>query len=115
MVKSKTQSVKSGSELLPHSKVLLLTDGDVTMPDMKGWTKDDVLAFQSLTNIKVITKGTGFVTDQSISNGTKLKKAIKLSLHFQQKMLMAVNQKSKLLHRIRMIQPITKSKIKRYI
>jgi len=28
-------------------------------------------------------------------------------------MLMAVNQKSKLLHRIRMIQPITKSKIKK--
>ena len=78
--KVKTQSVKSGSELLPHSKVLLLTDGDVTMPDMKGWTKDDVLAFQSLTNIKVITKGTGFVTDQSISNGTKLKKSDKIEL-----------------------------------
>ena len=27
----------------PHSKVMLMTDGELTMPDMTGWTKEDVL------------------------------------------------------------------------
>ena len=52
----KSQSIKANKKLLPNSKVLLLTDGDITMPNMKGWTKDDVLAFQELTGINVTTK-----------------------------------------------------------
>ena len=54
-------------------KVLLVTDGDLTMPDMKGWTKEDILAFQELTNIKVKTTGSGFVSKQSVTQGQKLK------------------------------------------
>ncbi len=52
----KAQSIKAGNKVLPHSKVLLLTDGDLTMPDMSGWTKEDVIAFENLTNIKVNLK-----------------------------------------------------------
>lgn len=69
----KSQSIKANKKLLPNSKVLLLTDGDITMPNMKGWTKDDVLAFQELTGINVTTKGSGYVTKQSVNNGTTLK------------------------------------------
>lgn len=76
----KSQSVKADKKLLPNSKVLLLTDGDITMPDMKGWTKDDVLAFQELTGIDVTTKGSGYVTKQSISNGTTLKDNSKIEV-----------------------------------
>ena len=67
---------KAGTKILPHSKVMLLTDGDITMPDMTGWTKD-VLAFEDLTHIKVSTKGNGFVTNQSITKGQALKTKIK--------------------------------------
>lgn len=42
------------------------------MPDMSGWTKEDVIAFENLTNIKVNLKGSGFVSHQSISKGQKL-------------------------------------------
>ena len=44
--------------------MLAVTDGDITMPNMKGWTTDDVLA-QELTGINVTTKGSGYVTKQS--------------------------------------------------
>lgn len=76
----KSQSIKAKKKLLPNSKVLLLTDGDITMPNMKGWTKDDVLAFQELTGINVTTKGSGYVTKQSVNNGTTLKDNSKVEI-----------------------------------
>ena len=83
----KSQSIKANKKLLPNSKVLLLTDGDITMPNMKGWTKDDVLAFQELTGINVTTKGSGYVTKQSVNNGTTLKTIVRLKLNYLQKIL----------------------------
>ena len=76
----KSQSIKANKKLLPNSKVLLLTDGDITMPNMKDWTKDDVLAFQELTGINVTTKGSGYVTKQSVNNGTTLKDNSKVEI-----------------------------------
>lgn len=76
----KSQSIKTNKKLLPNSKLLLLTDGDITMPNMKGWTKDDVLAFQELTGINVTTKGSGYVTKQSVNNGTTLKDNSKVEI-----------------------------------
>lgn len=76
----KSQSIKANKKLLPNSKVLLLTDDDITMPNMKGWTKDDVLAFQELTGINVTTKGSGYVTKQSVNNGTTLKDNSKVEI-----------------------------------
>lgn len=78
----KAQSIKAGNKVLPHSKVLLLTDGDLTMPDMTGWTKEDVIAFENLTNIKVNLKGSGFVSHQSISKGQKLTEKDKIDVEF---------------------------------
>ena len=50
------------------------------MPDMTGWTKEDVLAFEDLTKIKVSTKGNGFVTNQSISKGQIIKNKDKIEV-----------------------------------
>ncbi|MEB8106679.1 penicillin-binding protein [Staphylococcus equorum] len=68
------QSVTADKEVLPNSRVLLLTDGDVTMPNMSGWTKEEVVVFEKLTNTKVTTKGSGFVSEQSITEGQKISK-----------------------------------------
>ena len=73
----KAQSTRANTKLLPNSKVLAVTDGDI-MPNMKGWTTDDVLAFQELTGINVTTKGSGYVTKQSVASGSTLKVIIKL-------------------------------------
>ncbi|WP_105995207.1 penicillin-binding protein [Staphylococcus agnetis] len=61
------QSPDRNVKLLPNSNVLVMTDGDLTMPDMTGWTRDDLIAFESLTGIKVKVTGSGFVKSQSIS------------------------------------------------
>lgn len=74
------QSIAADKEVLPNSRVLLLTDGDVTMPNMSGWTKEEVIAFEKLTNTKVTTKGSGFVSEQSISEGQKISKKDKVEV-----------------------------------
>lgn len=74
------QSVTADKEVLPNSRVLLLTDGDVTMPNMSGWTKEEVIAFEKLTNTKVTTKGSGFVSEQSITEGQKISKKDKIEV-----------------------------------
>ncbi|MDK9856783.1 penicillin-binding protein [Staphylococcus equorum] len=74
------QSVTADKEILPNSRVLLLTDGDVTMPNMSGWTKEEVVAFEKLTNTKVTTKGSGFVSEQSITEGQKISKKDKIEV-----------------------------------
>ncbi|PTE25168.1 penicillin-binding protein [Staphylococcus equorum] len=74
------QSVTADKEVLPNSRVLLLTDGDVTMPNMSGWTKEEVVAFEKLTNTKVTTKGSGFVSEQSITEGQKINKKDKIEV-----------------------------------
>ena len=60
--------------------MLAVTDGDITMPNMKGWTTDDVLAFQELTGINVTTKGSGYVTKQSVASGSTLKSNNKIEI-----------------------------------
>ena len=50
------------------------------MPDMSGWSKEDVVAFEQLTNIKVDMKGSGYVSDQSVSQGTKVGKKDKVTV-----------------------------------
>ncbi len=40
------------------------------MPDMTGWSKEEVVAFELLTKTKV-TKGSGFVSNQSVTKGQK--------------------------------------------
>ncbi|MGU3342706.1 penicillin-binding protein [Staphylococcus succinus] len=74
------QSITADRELLPNSKVLLLTDGDITMPDMTGWTKEEVIAFENLTNTKVTTKGSGFVSNQSVTKGQQVSKNDKIEV-----------------------------------
>ncbi|MCU5745717.1 penicillin-binding protein [Staphylococcus sp. SQ8-PEA] len=74
------QSVAANKSLLPNSRVLLLTDGDVTVPDMSGWSKEEVVAFERLTHIKVDIKGSGYVSDQSVKQGESVGKKDKVTV-----------------------------------
>ena len=60
--------------------MLLLTDGDITMPDMTGWSKEEVIAFERMTNTKVTMKGSGFVSSQSVTKGQKVSKNDKIQI-----------------------------------
>lgn len=72
---------EAGSTLLEGERVLLLTNQDWTMPNIQGWSLSDVMKLVMSTKLDVSIAGDGFVTSQSISEGTKIKAGMKLELH----------------------------------
>lgn len=65
--KVKSQSIDVGKTVLPGEKLLLLTNDDaVTMPDITGWSKTDIVKLADLLNIDVTFEGEGYATSQSI-------------------------------------------------
>ena len=50
------------------------------MPDMTGWSKEEVIAFERMTNTKVTMKGSGFVSSQSVTKGQKVSKNDKIQI-----------------------------------
>lgn len=76
------QSVEAGTKLGANARVLLLTNGDVDMPDIYDWSKEDVETLAKWTGITVTYNGseTGKVTEQSIKMNSSLKKGQKLTV-----------------------------------
>ncbi|WP_338214648.1 penicillin-binding transpeptidase domain-containing protein [Companilactobacillus muriivasis] len=59
----------SGEKVMPDQRIVLLTNGAMTMPDLSGWSKNDVLKFAEITGKQVTTKGDGYVVKQSVESG----------------------------------------------
>lgn len=80
------QSIKSGKKVGANTRVLLLTDGEHTMPDMYGWSKTDVDRVAKWYNITVTYRGggknhdKGTVSTQSIDENTIVEKGKKLTV-----------------------------------
>ncbi|MDR1606096.1 MAG: penicillin-binding protein [Streptococcaceae bacterium] len=76
------QSVKAGTELGANERILFLTDGDVPMPDIYGWSKEDVDTLAKWLNLTVTYAGveTGKATAQSIKMNTIVKSGQKLTV-----------------------------------
>lgn len=66
------QSVEENTQLLPNAKVLLLTDETPTMPDVTGWSKNDLMALENLIAKKFVIEGQGFAVAQSLSANSKI-------------------------------------------
>lgn len=68
--------------VLKSSKVFLKTKGEITLPDFKNWSLRDVLAYTKLSGLKVQIKGNGYVTSQSLPQGTVIneKEELKIQL-----------------------------------
>lgn len=65
------QSVLPHSHINNKERVILLSDGDeVQMPNIIGWSRREVLQLQSLLQFNFDVNGNGFVTSQSIPEGT---------------------------------------------
>lgn len=60
------------SQQLNNQRVFIQTQGDIVMPDMQNWSKNDALIFATMANIDVNFEGSGFVKEQSIKAGTLL-------------------------------------------
>ncbi|MDR0297830.1 MAG: penicillin-binding protein [Streptococcaceae bacterium] len=84
------QSVSAGKKIGANTRVLLLTDGAHTMPDMYGWSQSDVETLAKWYNLSVTFEGGkkdkngkiigGSVTDQSIADNVTTKSGNKLTV-----------------------------------
>ncbi|MFL2028699.1 penicillin-binding protein [Loigolactobacillus zhaoyuanensis] len=53
--------------ILDDQRAMLLTNGAMTMPDVTGWSKSDILKLAELTGKQITIKGTGYATKQSLA------------------------------------------------
>lgn len=60
------------SQALRGARVVLLTNGAMTMPDVSGWSKSDVLKLAQLTGKKFKLQGEGYASAQSLKAGNLL-------------------------------------------
>lgn len=67
------QLPEPGSSMLGGEKIILQTDGQMTSPDMNGWSLRDVMKVSQLAGLKLNPKGSGYVATQSIKPGAVLK------------------------------------------
>ncbi|WML38999.1 penicillin-binding protein [Neobacillus sp. OS1-2] len=67
------QLPKAGTTVLEGEKIVIQTEGDLTAPDMTGWSLRDVMKVSTIAGIKLTSKGQGYVTKQNITPNTLLK------------------------------------------
>ena len=60
--------------LLAGEKVVLKTDGELTAPDMTGWSLRDVMKVAEVANMKLNSVGNGYVVKQNVKTGSPMKK-----------------------------------------
>ncbi|MDV5120010.1 penicillin-binding protein [Streptococcus pasteurianus] len=80
--KIKKMSKKVGSNLSANERILLWTGNLETVPDMYGWTKENVEKFAKWTGIKITFKGSdsGTVTKQSVESETDIDGVKKITI-----------------------------------
>jgi penicillin-binding protein 2B len=74
------QLPKSGSTIIEGEKVIIQTDGDITVPDMTGWSLRDVMKVAKLTGLKLTTSGNGYVVNQNMKSGAPIHKGDSLTV-----------------------------------
>ncbi|HSI68426.1 MAG TPA: penicillin-binding transpeptidase domain-containing protein, partial [Planococcus sp. (in: firmicutes)] len=58
-----------GELVISGNTVQFKTSGDAVLPDFSGWSKRDLLAYQSLSGLSLEIAGQGFASEQSVSPG----------------------------------------------
>ncbi|MGI2327294.1 penicillin-binding protein [Planococcus sp. YIM B11945] len=62
----------AGETVLEGGTVILKTAGQSVLPDFTGWSKRQLLAYQSLSGLSLEIAGQGFAVSQSLSKGSKV-------------------------------------------
>ncbi|MBO5095302.1 MAG: penicillin-binding protein [Bacilli bacterium] len=70
----------SNKEVIKDDKVFLITNGDITMPDLTGYTRIEAISLLNLLNVEYEIEGFGYVTEQSINVGDIISTNIKITL-----------------------------------
>ncbi|MCA1062276.1 penicillin-binding transpeptidase domain-containing protein [Rossellomorea sp. AcN35-11] len=76
------QLPQAGSKILQGEKVVIQTDGDTTIPDMKGWSVRDVFKVANVAGLKINMVGNGYAVSQNIQPGVPVKQEEPLVVNF---------------------------------
>ena len=80
------QYPSKGVTLNVNNKVFLLTnDNKYKMPNIKGWSRNDVLTFAKLINLNVTFEGTGYVDSFNIKEDTEIDLNVTLEVKLKEK------------------------------
>ncbi|MCR2820816.1 penicillin-binding protein [Lederbergia panacisoli] len=77
------QSPKAGVSLIEGEKIVLKTNGNLTLPNMSGWSKRDVLNVAQLADLNVNIVGDGFAAKQNIKADTPIREGDHLVVNFE--------------------------------
>jgi penicillin-binding protein 2B len=78
------QYPEKGNVVNVNDTIILLTnDSEYKMPDLNGYSKKQVRAVCNLLNIKCTFKGYGYVSSQSVSKNTVIKKDTSVKFEFK--------------------------------
>ncbi len=83
------------SKVLQNQRVILMTDGEMTVPNMMNWPKDDVLKVSEITGIPFTFKGSGYVAKQSVSAGTVMNTSTKMAIELGEPEELAIFNQNK--------------------
>lgn len=65
---------------IENQRVVLMTNGAMTMPDMMGWSKNDVLKVSEITGLEFTFEGEGYVETQSLEPNANMHDADKITI-----------------------------------
>lgn len=77
------QSIGKDSEVEPNTRLLLVTEGNITMPDVSDWTKKELKDFEKLTGVKIKTTGSGKAVEQSVKFNQVISKGQEIEVRLE--------------------------------
>jgi penicillin-binding protein 2B len=75
-----SQLPEPGTTILDGEKVILQTNGNLTAPDMTGWSLRDVMKIANMAGLNLRANGKGYVAQQSIKPNMSLHKGDSLTV-----------------------------------
>jgi len=77
------QSPNEGETVIEGEKVILRTEGKITIPNMTGWSKRDVLKVAQLAELKINMVGNGYAVKQNLKPKSAIKPGDHLVVNFE--------------------------------
>lgn len=74
------QFPRKDSSLYEDQRVILLTNGAMTLPNLTGWSRSDVMKIAELTGAEFEFEGEGYVTAQDLEPNTFIETGTKIKL-----------------------------------
>ncbi len=85
----------AGTTIINGDRVFLITnDNNITLENLKGWSRIDAMNYLNLLDLKVTSTGYGYVDTQSLEPGTPVTKGMDISLTLVDKYNFSSNTKN---------------------